>query len=128
MAEFNMTPAVVAALIANQDPTADDSVDIDITQYVDTSGGTAIDDNGNVATDDSGTVGKLSPDSVIVENTLPNDVTETTPPPIPEFNTDGWVPVNYTYDTNGNFINLDPVDESLTPNFESDDILTSSDF
>lgn len=128
MDDLELTPAIVTALSANQDPTLDDSVDIDVSNYIDVGNGSTVDITGNVATDDTGQPGILSIDSEVIDNPLPEDVEQETDPPINGFSTDGWEPVNYTYDENGNFINLDVTDDGLQPNFSSEDILTSSDF
>ena len=128
MDNFDMTPAIVTALVAQQDPTIDDTVDIDITDYVDAGAGTSLDDDGNIATDDVGVPGILASDSVVTDNPLPDDVQQDTDTPIAGFDTDGWNPVDYSYDENGNFVVTTPVDDGLQPDFDSDDILTSSDF
>lgn len=128
MDDLELTPAIVTALSANQDPTLDDSVDIDISNYIDVGNGSTVDITGNVATDDTGEPGILSVDSEVIDNPLPEDVEQETDPPIKGFSTDGWEPVSYTYDENGNFINLEATDDGVNPDFSSEDILTSSDF
>lgn len=128
MDDLELTPAIVTALSANQDPTLDDSVDIDVSNYIDVGNGSTVDITGNVATDDTGEPGILSVDSEVIDNPLPEDVEQETDPPIKGFSTDGWEPVSYTYDENGNFINLEATDDGVNPDFSSEDILTSSDF
>lgn len=127
MDDLELTPAIVTALSANQDPTLDDSVDIDVSSYIDVGNGSTVDITGNVATDDTGQPGILSIDSEVIDNPLPEDVEQETDPPIEGFSTDGWEPVSYTYDENGNFINLEATDDGFNPDFSSEDILTSSD-
>ena len=128
MDDLELTPAIVTALSANQDPTLDDSVDIDVSNYIDVGNGSTVDITGNVATDDTGEPGILSVDSEVIDNPLPEDVEQETDPPIKGFSTDGWEPVSYTYDENGNFINLEATDDGVNPDFSSEDILSSSDF
>lgn len=128
MADFNLTPTIVTALVAQQDPTMDDTVNIDITKFVDVGNATATDDNGNTTTTDVGTASSLLTGSTITQNPLPADLQKTVDPPIKGFNTDGWVPVDYSYDANGHFVVTHPVDDGLTPDFSQTDIMTSSDF